>query len=89
MTTKQFQIILILLVIFFSTDIIASGNEINRKAISVLKVESIVEESVKITITGGFAPFTFTVSKIDPLCYNSSDGMAWVSSIIGGSPPFT
>ena len=35
------------------------------------------------------APFNFTLSTQDPLCFNSSDGMAWIASITGGSPPFT
>jgi gliding motility-associated-like protein len=41
------------------------------------------------SISVSFAPFTFEVGWTNPLCYNSSDGVAWVSSITGGTPPYT
>ena len=38
----------------------------------------------------GFAPFDFEPPETtNPLCYNSNDGMAWITTITGGTPPFT
>lgn len=89
MTTKLFQIILIFFAICFSIDLIASDSEISSESISVFKAEGAIVENGENPVAGSFAPFTFEVDWTNPLCYNSSDGVAWVSSITGGTPPYT
>jgi gliding motility-associated-like protein len=83
MTNKLTQIIFIAFIICLSANIFAKDSEIISAIIPDKTVGSYHNS------TSSFAPFNFTIAKKDPLCYNSSDGMAWVSSITGGTPPFT
>lgn len=83
MTNKLTQIIFIAFIVCFSIKVFARDSEIISTVIPVNTVGKSIYSS------GSFAPFNFTISKKDPLCYNSSNGMAWISSITGGTPPFT
>jgi large repetitive protein len=83
MINKLKQIIYFLFIFCFSVKAFATDNEIKNFIIPD-KITSIPVNS-----GNSFAPFNFTISKTDPLCYNTANGMAWISSITGGKPPFT
>jgi gliding motility-associated-like protein len=83
MTNKLTQIIFIAFIICLSANVFAKDSEIKSNVITDKT------DNLYINNSSSFAPFTFGLLHQDPLCYNSSDGMAWVSYITGGTPPFT
>jgi gliding motility-associated-like protein len=83
MINKLNQIIFITVIVCFSAIVSAMDSETK----STLNAEKV--NAITISAEGSFTPFIFFISKTDPLCYNSNNGIAWVSSVTGGTPPFT